>query len=505
MRSRAFPWRFLIFAVWALACTSAMAAKPDQDRVEALVESAMATWQVPGIAVGIVQGGETILAGGWGYRDIDRELPVTSRTTFGIGSNTKSFTALLAALLVADGRLDWEEPVHRYLPGFELNDPIAGRLATVPDLLSHMTGLPRHDGLWYGRSNSREDIFSRLRHLPPSTTFRATWQYNNLMYLTVGLVCERIGGKSWDALIAERILAPLDMASTVSLYRDQIRAPERALTYEMIVGELEAVPLRNVDNAGPAGSILSNVPDMLQYVAMMLADGKVDGEQVIPAAAVRAIRVPRVMMGVDIAAPDSPFPELGDRMYAMGLAKMAYRGKPLFFHGGGIDGYTSQMSWMPEIDAGVVVLTNSTSPASEIITYSLYDQLLGMPPIDWIGRMTPPGGAAPAPEAAAPKPPPAHALEAYVGQYEHAGYGIIEISKSSDGLWLRWDQNETSLTHAGFERFSSGPEASRWGIIPNLRSFSATFVTGGDGSIKRMDIPFEPAVAPIRFDRVQAE
>lgn len=473
--------------------------------VDSLLARVRADWRVPGVAVGVIRDGRVLLAAGAGFGDSARGLPATPRTLFGIGSNTKSFTALVLALLVEERRLAWDEPVRRYLPEFELADPVASRFATLPDLLTHMTGLPRHDGLWYGRSNGRRDILARLRHLEPSATFRGRWQYNNLMFLTAGLVAERVTGRSWDDLVRERILAPLGMNASLTAYRDQRAAPERAQPYEVRDGRPHPVPLRDVDNVGPAGSIASTVEDMLRYVGMYLDEGRVNGVQVIPAAALRAIQTPHVMMGVDIAASGPEWPELGPRMYALGLAQTHYRGRLMVLHGGGIDGYTSQMTWMPAERLGVVVLTNSTSPASEIVTYSLYDRLLGLPPVDWNGRLlqamaAPPPAADSAPRPAAPAGA-ARPLAQYAGVYEHPGYGTIEIVERGGRLELAWDRFRTSLEHLHYDTFRSGAEARSWGIIPNLASFTATFRAGLDGGIERVEIPFEPAVAPIVFGR----
>ncbi|MFN0180082.1 MAG: serine hydrolase [Gemmatimonadales bacterium] len=470
--------------------------------IDSLLARVIADWKVPGVAVGVVSDGRVVLATGSGYRDLERRLPVTPRTMFGIGSNTKSFTGLLAAMLVADGRLSWSEPVRRYLPEFELADPVATRLATLPDLLTHMTGLPRHDGLWYGRSWPRSEILGRLRHLEPSATFRAKWQYNNLMFLTAGMVAERVTGQTWDDLVERRILTPVGMAATKTRYRDQLTTSERALTYELRDGTIEPVPLRDADNIGPAGSIGSTVEDMLKYVQMYLDNGFVGGKPVIPTPALKAVLTPHVMMGVDIAAPESDFPELGIRVYGLGLAKTYYRGELMVLHGGGIDGYTSQMTWMPARKLGIVVLTNSTSPASEILTYSLYDRLLGLGPVDWNGRLLksmtgPPGG----PPVPATPGAPSHGLADYTGRFEHPGYGTIDVRERNGRLELTWDRFTTSLEHWRYDTFRSGAEAKRWGIIPNLASFAATFRTAVDGQVDQVEIPFEPAVAPIVFRR----
>lgn len=466
----------------------------------------LADLHVPGMAVGVVRNGRVALALGVGHRDLERRLPVMPGTQFAIGSNTKSFTALLLAMLVEEGHLAWDEPVRRYLPEFDLADPVAARLTTPRDLLDHMTGLPRHDGMWYGRSRTRAEIFERLRYLEPSTTFRARWQYNNLMYLAAGQLAERITARSWEALIRERILTPLNMTSTRVTYREQLQMPGRAEPYELREHGLERVALRNIDNVAPAGAIGSTLDDMLKYVLVFLSDGRVDGRQVVSSAALRAIQTPRVLMGTDTAIAETDWPELGPNMYALGLIKTHYRGRMLVTHSGGIDGYTSMMSWMPHENLGVVVLTNSTSEASTIASYWLYDRLLGLAPIDWMARIEADEAAVKArgrvvethSRAIGTLRPAAD----YAGSYEHPGYGTIVIAPDEPGrLSFTFDQMRTSVKHVSYDVFEADPGTRTWGIIPNLVSFTVSFKTDASGDIAELEIPFEPAVRPIVFKR----
>ena len=136
-----------------------------------LAHQAMKEWKVPGVALAVVQDGKVIYAKGYGYRDLENKLPVTTATLFPIGSITKSFTALTFGILKTEGKVDWDKPVRTYLPEFQMYDPVASEQATPRDLFSHRTGLPRHDLVWYGSDFSREDLVSRLRYLKPNKAF----------------------------------------------------------------------------------------------------------------------------------------------------------------------------------------------------------------------------------------------------------------------------------------------------------------------------------------------
>jgi len=162
--------------------------------LDELADQAMKQWKVPGVAIAVVQDGKVIYAKGYGYRDVEKKLPVTTGTLFPIGSITKSFTALTFAILKDEGKADWDQPVRKYLPEFEMNDVVASERATPRDLFSHRTGLPRHDLVWYSSDFSREDMVGRLRYLKPNKSFRSTYQYNNLTIMTMGYLEGKLTG-----------------------------------------------------------------------------------------------------------------------------------------------------------------------------------------------------------------------------------------------------------------------------------------------------------------------
>ena len=175
------------------------------------VEKIRQDWQVPGVAVVIVQGDQTLYAKGFGWRDVARRLPVTADTLMAIGSASKAFTTALMAGLVEEGKLAWDQPVQRWLPEFKLHDRVAGERLTPLDLVTHRSGLPRHDALWYNAQRSRQDLLHRLQYLEPSKDLRAAFQYNNLLFMVAGHLTERVSGQSWETHVTQRLLQPLGM------------------------------------------------------------------------------------------------------------------------------------------------------------------------------------------------------------------------------------------------------------------------------------------------------
>src|SRR6266571_8691537 len=195
------------------------------------VARVMKEWQVPGLALGVIQDGKPVLLKGYGYRDVEKRLPVTPRTLMAIGSNTKSFTVVLMGMLADSGKLEWDKPVRTYLPDFQLYDELASEAMTPRDLVTHRSGLPRHDLFWYGGSLGREEMYRLLRYLEPNTSFRGRWQYQNLMFMTAGYLVEKRTGRSWDDLIRERLFTPLKMARSNTSVRDLPASDDAALAY----------------------------------------------------------------------------------------------------------------------------------------------------------------------------------------------------------------------------------------------------------------------------------
>ncbi|MCC6539486.1 MAG: beta-lactamase family protein, partial [Bryobacterales bacterium] len=209
--------------------------------LDELVERAMRHWQVPGLAIAVVRDGKVAHSASYGLRDRERKLPVTAKTMFGIGSITKSVTVLALASLADEGKLNWDRPVRDYAPDFRLHDPMASDRATLRDLVSHRTGLPRHDGMWF-TGLDRHGIFARLRYLEPSRDFRAAYQYNNVMYMAAGVVGERIAGRSWETLVRERVLAPVGMAAANFSVADAEKTGDWARNYTLEKDAVKEIP-----------------------------------------------------------------------------------------------------------------------------------------------------------------------------------------------------------------------------------------------------------------------
>lgn len=255
---------------------------PIDDRLEgldAMVNKALELFRVPGVAVGIIIDGKVVLTKGYGFRDQSNGLPVTENTLFAIGSCTKAFTTHVLGQLADEGKISWDDPAIKYLPEFRLKDEYATCHITIRDLVTHQSGLPRHDLLWYNSALSRNDLLPRLQYLDSSTDLRGKFQYNNLMYVMAGLVIERITGQTWEEAVQSRVFAPLGMDRSNFSVLDSQKSDDFSLPYREKNGSVQSIPFNNITTAGPAGSINSSVADMTKWVALQLSDGSFEGRQ----------------------------------------------------------------------------------------------------------------------------------------------------------------------------------------------------------------------------------
>ena len=469
----------------------------------AFAEAARLAWQVPGVAMAIVRDGEVVLRQGFGERDRERHLPVTPETLFAIGSATKAFTTFVVGTLVDEGKLDWDRPVRGYLPWFRLEDPAATELLTPRDLVTHRSGLPRHDLLWYNnQSLGRRELVERLAHLESSQSLRSRFQYNNLMYLTAGYLVEEITGATWEEEVRRRIFTPLGMAASNFSVAESQRAADHALPYKEKDGAVARIPFRDITTVGPAGSINSHLDDMARWVELHLAGGRAGDRRLIGAATLADIHSPHMVTGESVERP-----EISQGAYGLAWFIDAYRGHRRVSHGGNIDGFSALVTLFPQDGLGMVVLANlDASPLPGLLTQHAADRILGLEPIDWngeaLGRRA--LGKAAEREAKGKKESvrrdgtrPAHPLAEYAGRYAHPGYGPLDVTLRDGKLELAYNSIRAPLEHWHYEIFHA-PEGAADPVFENVKFLFSTDVRGNVASVSA---PFEPQVKDIVFVR----
>ncbi len=504
MRNRIVPILYTIIVLLAAVSVTAQekTAVDSFDDFPAFVEKVMADWDVPGLAVAVIKDGEVIYKQGFGYRDVKNQKPVTTKTLFAIGSCSKAFTVMAMGMLVDEGKLDLDKPVIDYLNDFRLKDEFATLHMKPRDLVCHDSGLPRHDLSWYGSSAGRNELYQRLRYLEPNVDFRSLWQYNNFMFLTAGVLVERITGQKWENVVSERIFKPLGMDGSNFSVEDSKKVEDFSLPYGEKDKETVEIPFRNIDAIGPAGSINSNVEEMSRWILLHLNKGKVGEEQLINEATIAQMHTPHMALRQAARYAETP-----TASYGLGWFIQPYRGHHMIQHGGGIDGFISLVSFMPFDNIGVVVLTNkSPNPLAPYITYNVYDRLLGLEPVDWNARgledrkkaeEAEEKSEAEADSKRKEGTSPSLPLEDYAGSYEFAGYGKVLVELEGDHLNISYNGLNAPLEHYHFDIFNLKSE--------DFGKLRVWFHLDADGEIGSLSVSLEPSVERIEFERVPDE
>ena len=437
-----------------LPCTAQAQVAPPPG-FDAYVESVMERFEVPGLSVAIVKDGQVVLAKGYGVRALGSSDPVDAETLFGIASNTKVFTATALGILVEEGKLEWDAPVVRYLPAFQMYDPWVTRHITVRDLLVHRSGLGLGAGdlmFWPPTDFTRPELVERLRYIPPATSFRSAYAYDNVLYPVAGEVIAAVSGMSWEDFVASRILRPVGMTGSHVRLLHPDSVPNAAMTHGRVDGVVRAVTPYQGDAVNPAGGIFSNAADMARWVMVQLDSGRVaSGERAFGPSVTRELWKPVTPQQFG-NPPEELAPLRHDfQFYALGLGVRDYRGRRMLTHTGGLPGYLSQVAFIPDQKLGVVVLTNQESgEAFNSITYHVLDHYLDAPAWDWLAGFTAvrernvaalaafeARTAAERNEASSPALP----LDGYAGTYRDAWYGDIDIAHEGDGLVIRFSRS----------------------------------------------------------------
>ena len=467
--------------------------------LDQLAAEAMADWKVPGAAVAVVQDGQVVVAKAYGQRDVEANLPVTTATQFVICSITKSFTATAVALLHSEGRIDWSRPVRDYLPEFRLHDAVATERITILDLLSHQSGLPRHDWVHLPGDRAPAEFLGVLRHLEPSRDIRSAYQYNNLCYNAAGLLIERVSGQSYDAFIRARLTDKLGMK--VSFTLDDLEASADAAKPYMMHEDTRLRALRLPIRTTAAGAINTTVVDLANWMRFHLGKGEFNGERLLPASLVAELHTPRVYY------PEPGFAEFGEAHYGLGFRCHSYRGDRLVGHGGGWIGWGTPMTLVPDFGIGVAVFTNrSQSEVAPTLTWYVIDRLRGRDPVNWRERQRKRRDEILAQlqankevraRARRINTHPAHELAAYSGDYEHPAYGMMSITEQDGTLRWSWRGMSATMAHRHYETFELPEAPDR--LLPD--QLAITFLTDRDGNIVSLSAPLEPMVKEIAFLR----
>jgi CubicO group peptidase (beta-lactamase class C family) len=479
----------------------------DAQQIRDLIEAERTRFGVEGLSVVVVKDREVLIAEGFGNRNLEEGLPATPQTLFAIASDSKHFTAALCATFVDEGKLSWDAPIRDVLPWFRLQDPHATELVSMRDLLSHRTGLPRHDALWFwgGTTPPSVEVVRRLRHLQPSAQLRQTWQYNNLCYTTAGYIAGELAGSDWETALQQRIFDRLAMKRTTVGRKAAQATGDYATPYDDRTGTNVAVPQIGDGSVGPAGGIWSNAEEMASWVLARLDVPLPDGSTLLSRNALRELHEPAMV----VPAGPMELPGVHSLGYALAASVVSYRGHKLVHHGGNLHGFCSNVYLAPDAGHAVVVLANAhSSGIRTALPLAVFDRLLGLEPEPWGERLFElmgaiKGGMREATQhraTTAAGRPSARPLAELAGRYKHPAYDVFEFRVEGDTLVPVWHELEgITLRHRDLDTW----DLMLGGHYEDL-AMPVVFRSGADG-VTGVEIALEPAVDPILFTREPPE
>ncbi|HEY3928602.1 MAG TPA: serine hydrolase [Candidatus Koribacter sp.] len=446
-----------LVALLVVFCSASLFAQSVPADIDAYVARAMKTFKAPGISVAIVKDGRVVFAKGYGVKKLGDPAPVTENTLFGIGSNTKAFTSAVIASLVDEGKLKWDDRVEEKLPGFGLYDPYASHEMTVRDLLCHRSGLGLGEGdmlLWPRTSYTRMEIVERIRYMKPKYSFRSTYAYSNLMFITAGEVIRSVTGKPYEENVRERIFAPLGMTSSM-FNNDNLKAGvDFAWPHSKLEGKMHVDDMENKEAYAAAGGINASAAELAKWAIAQLNHGQgANGKRIF------SEQQGREMWSAQTIVPssDDPGPLAGLNTdfsaYGLGWGLREYHGYKVVGHSGGVEGFLTRVLMVPDRHLGVIVLTNfdTSDGPMNAIAYHVVDSDLGITGNDWIAAWRAFDDKANADAEATMKKAaverasssqPSLPLEQYAGTYHDAWYGPATIALKDGKLTFNLDRSE---------------------------------------------------------------
>jgi len=485
---------------------------PDWNAFDRYVQDALPGWHCPGVAIAVVRGDGVVYRAAHGLRDVERGLPLTPDTRFAMASVTKSFTTMSVALLVDEGKLAWDRPVREVVPELILHDAAATAQLTLRDMLSHRTGLPRHDLAAWRLDLPRAEFVQRLRHLPLSAGFREKFQYNNLMYYLTAHVVESVTGQRWEGFVRERIFEPLGMTASNFVPEPPRDDQVNALGYRVDRDDdgrargLIPMPFgaHTELSPGSAGALFSTLDDQVRWLGLHANGGRWGERRLVAPETCAQMHLP-----ITVAPAGGPKTALmGNELFAYGMGWFVepYSGYTLVQHGGNVEGHSLMIGFVPRERTGVVVLANGAGmPLRDALFYEALDRALDLPPRDWNARFH--GlydeafrglahGKTTATRERVPDAPPSRPLDAYAGGYGADGYPDIEVRRGGGDLEARLvgSLDWSPLRHLHYDVFE-------WELTGFDTRMVVRFQTDDQGEIGSLAAPIEPEVADAVFRR----
>lgn len=506
----------IVFAAFA---TQAQNKKATADTrlagIDAELQKVLETWKTPGFAVAVVEKNKIVYAKGFGFRDYENKIPATPNTLFAIGSCSKAFTSSVLGLLKNENKLDFEDSPRKYIPELKFYNAEMDNMITIRDLMSHRTGLPRHDYSWYlFPTESRDSLIRRIAFQEPFTGVRKKWYYNNFMFLTQGVIAERITGKSWEQNVAEQIFKPLGMTRSNFTIPELKKSEDVAFGYELKdEAIIKKMDYYHIAAMSPAGSINSSVNEMSNWLMTWIYGGKFNGKEILPASYVKEAMSSQMIIGA--ALPEKEHTDIHFANYGYGWFMASYKGHYRVEHGGNIDGFSASTSFFPSDSIGIVVLVNQNgSSVPSVVRNIISDRMLKVAATDWNKELKDRRDKAikEQKEAAATKTSsqkkgtrPTYSMSDYTGRYAHPGYGSFDVVTERDSLFAKFKLKKLWLKHYHYDVFAAHEVTSEGLQVSEEDQLLITFNGNESGEVSKLVVKMEAALDPIEFKRTPAK
>lgn len=419
------------------------------DSLDKYIERGMKQWQIPGLAIAIVKDGKVILSKGYGIKELGKEDKVDENTLFIIASNSKLFTGTVIAKLDYEKKISLNDKVTKYIPWFSLYDSTSTKLVNIRDVLCHRLGTKTFQGdfTFWDSNLPKDSIIWKMRYLKPTGEFRQDYGYCNAGFLVAGEILAKVSGLSWEEYVQQHILTPLSMKNTYMNTAGLASRTNVAYPHNNLYSSITKIPFDNVDNLGPATSMVSNVKDLTKWLLFQLDSGRNEGKQVLPWAVLQKTRDVNIITG---SRKSTVYP-IHFRGYGLGVNTADYAGRQVYWHTGGAFGHVTNVCFVPEEKLGITILTNNDNQNFfEVLRYQLLDAYFGVPYSDrskfqWgffdQNKKELNNELALLKKRVEKKTIPEIKLEDFAGEYFNIVYGKITINKSGNMLICRFQHH----------------------------------------------------------------
>jgi CubicO group peptidase (beta-lactamase class C family) len=481
-------------AILFLATLSVRAQTTRLGEIDAYIEQGMAAWDIPGLAVAVVENDEIVFARGFGVRRLGETDRVDEHTLFGVASTTKAMTAAALAMLVDEELISWDDRVIDHLPGFRLSDPLATREATIRDLLAHRVGVGRITGnrIQFMPHRSRSEIMYRMRYHDFEQPFRQGYVYSNVMYMVAGEIIPTVTGLSWDGFLRERIFDPLGMVTSNTSITAIKSGDNAAWPHQEIEGRVVPIPRRTFDNVGPSASVNTSAFEMAQWMRLQLGEpGVYQGDRLISRAQMHEMHQAQNVLRIADPLTGSL------ASYGLGWSLGEHRGHRTARHGGATDGMNTNLVLVPGENLGVVIMTNTFNGFMAALANEIIDRMLEVDErTDWAGTVragyerafADASARRAAIEAARIRDTaPTHPTTTFSGVFVDSLYDGVEVIHADGALSLRFWEDDTLI--ADLEHWHHNTFRATW-RNPALREKFVWFDLDADGSPNTLNVEF---------------